>query len=84
MIVCTYTKFVALLLQDDDDFSSLRGEGSNEPVMHFKTPTLLEYGSSIAFPATDSSSHDEDGEDDGLEILPLPFVVTSDIICPYL
>ena len=87
MIVCTYTKFVALLLQDDDDFSSLRGEGSNEPVMHFKTPILLENGASIVFPATDSSSHDEDGEDDGLETLPLlvlPFVVTSDIIDPYL
>ena len=52
--------------------------------MHFKTSTLLEYGASIVFPATDSSSHDEDGEDDGLETLPLvPFVVTSDIIDPY-
>ena len=55
--------------------------------MHFKTSILLEYGASIVFPATDSSSHDEDGEDDGLETLPLlalPFVVTSDIIDPYL
>ena len=84
MVVCTYPQFRTILLQGDAGFSSLRGEGSNEPVMHFKTPTLLEYGSSIAFPATDSSSHDEDGEDDGLEILPLPFGVTSDIICPYL
>ena len=87
MIVCTYTKFGTLLLQGDDDFSAIRGEGSNEPVMHFKTSTLLEYGASIVFPATDSSSHDEDGEDDGLETLPLivlPFVVTSDIIDPYL
>ena len=87
MIVCTYTKFGTLLLQDDDGFSSSRGEGSNEPVMHFKTSPLLENGSWIVFPATDSSSHDEDGEDDGLETLPLlvlPFVVTSDIIDPYL
>ena len=86
MIVCTYTKFGTLLLQGDDDFSALRGEGSNEPVMHFKTSTLLEYGSLIVFPATDSSSHDEDGDDDGLETLPLlvlPFAVPSDIIAPY-
>ena len=87
MIVCTYTKFGTLLLQGDDDFSAIRGERSNEPVMHFKTSILLEYGASIVFPAIDSSSHDEDGEDDGLETLPLlvlPFVVTSDIIDPYL
>ena len=45
MIVCTYTKFGTLILQGDDDFSAIRGEGSNEPVMHFKTSPLLEYGS---------------------------------------
>ena len=86
MIAFTYTKFGTLLLQGDDDFSAIRGEWSNEPVMHFKTSTLLEYGSWIVVLATDSSSHDEDGEDDGLETLPLvvlPFVVTSDIIDPY-
>ena len=87
MIVCTYTKFGTLLLQGDDDFSAIRGEGSNEPVMHFKTSPLLEYDSWMVFPAADSSSHDEEGEEDGLETLPLlvlPFVATSDIIDPYL